>query len=53
MDGGIKEEILISIVKTTVVNIMKEIGMVKIFIGAALPWRKVPNASEHLLSSKD
>ena len=47
-DGAGEEEAkipLISIVTKSVENIMKEIMLVKIFTGAALPWRKVKSAN--------
>ena len=46
---GEKAEMLISIVRKSVENIMKATGMVEIFTGAVLPWRKALSVSQHLL----
>ena len=49
-DGaGEKAKMLISIVRKSVENIMKKILLVKISTGAALPWKKVKSANQHLL----
>ena len=47
-DGLIKT-IMISIVQTSVVNIPRMIRLVKISTEAALPWRRVASASQHLV----
>ena len=49
---GEKAEMLISIVRKSVENILKSMEKVEIFTGAVLPWRKALSVSQHLLGWK-
>ena len=46
---GEKAEMLISIVRKSVENILKSMEKVEIFTGVVLPWRKALSVSQHLL----